>query len=78
MGTEPHTKPAVREHRQRRADGGRALNTESRSVQSVGNSLFIGLTSYAVKTHDVECGDEPTVEVYPDGVWIDFGGEPDE
>lgn len=78
MGTEPHTQPAIRDQRARRADGGQPLNDEPRQVHRAGNSLVIGLTDYAVKTHDLSTEDALRVEVYPDGIWIDVGGGGDE
>ena len=78
MGAEPHTQRGIRQERAKRADGGQPLNSESRTVQRYGNSLVIGLTAYGVKTHGVDEGREPDVQVYPDGIWIDFGGGTDE
>ena len=75
MATEPHNRPSIRAERAKRADGGEPLNDEQRSVMSYGNSLVIGLTDYGVRTHDVDVGQTPSVLVYPDGIWIDFGGE---
>ena len=78
MASEPHTQRGIREERARRADGGQPLNSEARTVHPSGNSLVIGLTSFGVKTHNIETGQEPDVEVYPDGIWIDLRGEHDE
>lgn len=77
MGAEPHTQRGIRKERAQRADGGQPLNSESRTVQSYGHSLVIGLTAYAAKTHDISAGQEPDVEVYADGIWIDLGGDDD-
>jgi hypothetical protein len=74
MGTEPHTRPGIREQRAQRADGGEPLDSERMSVNWSGNSLVIPLGSYAVKTHDLTSDDRCAVEVYPDGIWIDTGG----
>jgi len=78
MATEPHTKRGIREERERRADGGEPLNSEPRAVHYSGNSLAIGLTDYGVKTHDISEGEEPEVQVYTDGIWIDLRGDGDE
>lgn len=78
MGAEPHTQRGIREKRAQRADGGQPLNSESRTVHSAGNSLVIGLTAYAVKTHNINAGQKPDVQVYPDGIWIELGGGADE
>lgn len=78
MGTEPHTQPGIREQRVKRADGGQPLNDEDREVQRSGNSLVIGLTDYGVQTHDLTLDDTLRVAVYPDGIWIDTRGEPNE
>ena len=78
MAGRPQQRPEVREHHARRADGGEPLYSDPRSITQNGNSLVIGLTDYAVKTHSIECGQTPTVEVYPDGIWIDVGGGSDE
>jgi hypothetical protein len=78
MATEPHTRSSIREERARRADGGQPLNTETRTVHREGNSLVIGLTAYAVKTHDIDPGQTPEVVAYPDGIWIDLRGASDE
>lgn len=78
MATEPHTRSGIRDERARRADGGQPLNSESRTVHWEGNSLVIGLTAYAVKTHDIDAGEKPDVQAYPDGIWIDLRGDENE
>jgi hypothetical protein len=76
MAGQPQDRPAIRNERLRRADGGEPLNTEEgRSIRWQGNSLVVGLTSFAVKTHGITDDDEVTVETYPDGIWIDIGGD---
>lgn len=78
MAGQPQQRPEVREYHNHRADGGEPLYSDSRSIAQNGNSLVIGLTDYAVKTHDLQCGQQPVVEVYPDGIWIGIGGGSDE
>ncbi|GEM_PF-5930137 len=77
--SEPHCKESIRERHKQRADGGTAmpLYGESRTVMAVGNSLAVGLTSYARKTHGVEKGDTVEIETYPEGIWISVGGGDD-
>ena len=74
MAGTPETNSAIRQERARRADGGEPLHDEQMTIQLSGNSLVIGVTSYAVKTHDIEQGDKPLVQVYPDGIWISTEG----
>jgi len=74
MAGKPHERPQIRKERARRADGGEPLNSERRSVHWSGNSLVVGLTSYAVKTHSLDSDDDVVVETYPAGIWIDFDG----
>jgi hypothetical protein len=78
MGTQPQNRKQVREQRQVRATDGGELNSEEMNVRWDGGSLVIGLTAYAVKTHQITDDDELTVHTYPDGIWIDVGGGPDE
>jgi hypothetical protein len=74
MAGEPHEQPGIRKERARRADGGEPLYSEDRSVYRNGNSMVVGVTSYAVKTHSLNSGDDVVVETYPAGIWIDLGG----
>ena len=78
MGADPQTRAEIRAERAKRADGGEPLHTTTRTVHWSGDSLVVGVTDYGVKTHDVEQGQEPAIEVHPDGIWIDFGGDGDE
>lgn len=73
MASQPETRPGIRQERARRADDGQPLHSEKRHVLESGHSLVIGVTAFAVKAHQVDKGEEATVEIYPDGVWIDFG-----
>lgn len=77
MAGRPQNRPTVREERARRADGGEPLNSEQRSVHWEGNSLVVGLTSYAAKTHSLSDDDDVTVETYAEGIWISLGGDGD-
>ena len=74
MAGQPHERPSIQQHRARRADGGEPLNSEVRSIHWDGNSLVVGVTSFAVKTHGLTDDDDAVVETYPDGVWIGLGG----
>jgi len=77
MAGRPQNRPTIRDERARRADGGEPLNSEQRSVHQEGNSLVVGVTAYAVKTHSLSGDDDVTVETYADGIWIDLGGGDD-
>jgi hypothetical protein len=74
MGTQPQNREQIRKRRQQRAADGGRLNSENMSVRWDGDSLVIGLTAYAVKTHDITDDDDLDVETYPEGIWIDLGG----
>ncbi len=78
MAGQPHQRSDVREYRAHRADGGEPLYSDPRSIAKNGNSLVVGLTDYAVKTHQLRRGQDLTVEVYPDGIWIGVDGGRDE
>ena len=69
---QPHCKESIRERHRKRSDAGatKPLYGESRKVIAVGNSLAVGVTSYARKTHSVKKGDEVQIETYPEGIWI--------
>jgi hypothetical protein len=79
MAGKPQERPEIRKERARRADGGEPLDTsDEMSIRWQGNSLVIGLTNYAVRTHDITADDVACVETYMDGIWIDLGGGGDE
>ena len=78
MAGRPQNRPTIRDERARRADGGEPLNSEERSVHWDGNSLVVGVTAYAVKTHSLTTDDDVTVETYAEGIWIDLGGGDDD
>lgn len=78
MGADPQTRSDIRAERAKRADGGEPLHATTRTVHWSGDSLVVGITDYGVKTHGVNRGQEPNIEIYPDGIWIDFGGGCDE
>jgi len=75
MATEPQNREAIRECHQRRVPDGGLLNDETMQVQRSGNSLVVGLTSYGVKTHDLDDSCEVRVETYTDGIWIEVGDD---
>jgi hypothetical protein len=75
MASEPQNRQAIREcHKRRVPDGGR-LNAEAMQLRWHGNSLVVGLTSYGVKTHDLDDSCEVTVETYQDGIWIEVADD---
>jgi len=74
MAGKPQSRPTIRDERARRADGGEPLNSEEMSLRWQGNSLVVGITSYALKTHRLSDDDDVVVECYQDGIWIGVGG----
>jgi len=74
MAGVPEDRPTIRDERARRADGGEPLNSEEMSLCWNGNSLVVGVTSFALKTHRLSDDDDVVVECYQDGIWIGVGG----
>lgn len=72
------TDQIIRTERQKRADGGRPLDSKSRSLFKKGGSIGVNLTAYARDTHNLTDDDSVTVVTYPDGIWIGVGGGADE
>lgn len=66
----PQNRASIRQHRRERADGGQPLNTETRSLFPKGGSIAVTLTAYARDTHSLNCKQNVTIEVHPDGIWI--------
>ena len=52
---------------------GRLIDVQSRTVQQRGDSLYSNLTSHGARYHNVDEGDEVTVMVCEQGIWISFG-----
>lgn len=77
MATDPQNRAEIRQQRAKRADGGEPLHSYDSTVYTAGNSIVMALHSYAVRTHDIDAGSEPTVEVHQDGIWVDFSGDSD-
>jgi len=73
MASTPENRPEIRQELTKRADGGEPLYDEDMAIQRSGNSLVVGVTAFACKVHGIEKGDEPTVEVHDDGIWIATG-----
>lgn len=53
-----------------------AINSEEGcSVQKLGCSLYVTITQFGEKYHNIEKGDSVTVHTLPGGVFIETGGE---
>lgn len=77
MAGHAQDRPEIRDAHTHRTDGGEPLFSTEQSIYKSGDSLVVGITSYGVKTHDLTRDDTATVEIHPDGIWIDFGGADD-
>lgn len=70
MTPDPQCRSDIRDKREKRTDGGEPINSETRTVQQKGQSLYINPTDYGAITHNISRGDEVRVEVYRDGIRI--------
>lgn len=68
-GSQP-SMDALREQRQKIADGGEPLNTEERKVRLIDGTLYINPTDYGARTHDISKGDDVEVHTTVDGIAI--------
>lgn len=73
-----HCSKNIREQREKLADGGEPLFDEPRLVQQRNTSLYVNLTKYGVQTLNLTKGQEVTVEIFRNGIWIEPAGEKDE
>ena len=75
MAGRPEDKPMVREERKRRAAAvGEPLYDREQSLSQMGNSGVVTIPVTAREILGFDIGDDLTVEVYDDGVWIQGGG----
>lgn len=70
MKPDPQCRSDIRNQRQQRTDGGEPINSETRTVQQNGQSLYINPTDFGAITHGISCGDEVRVETYASGIRI--------
>ena len=49
---------------------GEPLNVERRDAQQFHTSIYINVTDYGRKTHDIDKGDEVKVETHEDGIIV--------
>lgn len=78
MAGRPEDKPMVREERKRRAAAvGEPLYDRNQSLSQMGNSGVVTIPVTARDILGIDVGDDVSVEVYDDGIWIS-DGDPDE
>ena len=63
----------IRDERATRADDGEPLYDTEMSLMQNGGSVSITIPSMSRKMHSFAAGEEATVEIYPDGIWITSG-----
>ena len=74
MAGSPEDKPMVREERKRRAAAtGDPLYDREQSLVQMGNSGGVTIPKTARDILDFDLGDNVSVEVYNDGIWIPRG-----
>lgn len=73
MAGKPQDNPMIQEERASRADGGQPMYDPDMSMYDNGGSVVVAIPSSARKIHGFEAGDDVTVEIYPDGIWIGAG-----
>lgn len=64
----------VQDQRAAETDIGEPIHTEAVCPYDNGGHFVVGVTSFARKFHSVTAGDELTVEVYHNGIFIDTSG----
>jgi len=74
MAGKPQDHPMIRDERATRADDGEPLYDTEMSLMQNGGSVSITIPSMSRKMHSFAAGEEATVEIYPDGIWIHNGG----
>ena len=75
MAGRPEDKPMVREERKRRsAAAGEPLFDRDQSLSQMGNSGVVTIPVTARDILGIDVGDDVSVEVYDDGIWISDGG----
>lgn len=78
MAGKPQDRPVIREERASRADGGDPMYDPEMSLYDNSGSLVVTIPSTVQDIHGFDIGDEVTLEIYPDGIWIGAGDETDE
>ena len=66
----PSAREAVRERRKNLSMDGEPLNVERRDAQQFHTSIYINVTDYGRKTHNIDKGDEVKVETHKDGIIV--------
>lgn len=64
----------VQEERASRSDGGEPMYNPEMSLYNSGGCLVVTIPSTVQDIHGFGIGDEVTLEVYSDGIWIGAGG----
>ena len=69
-GADPGAREAIRDRREEICMDGEPLNASTRKAQQFQESIYVNITTYAEKTHDIIKGEEVQVETYKEGIFI--------